>query len=86
MDTINKEVKVAGLTISNENQTGCTLSFAVHQVKGEGSLIGDLQRVHKHLNDAGRLVKLHCVLLEDQIKPNPSVARSGHAGGQHETY
>lgn len=55
----------SGLTISNEHQTGCPLGLAVHQVKGERSLVGDLQRVHEHFNDAGGLVKVHCVFLEE---------------------
>lgn len=56
------------LTISNEHQTGCTLGLAIHQVEGERSLIGDLQRVHEHFNDAGRFVKVHGVFLKKMKK------------------
>lgn len=63
---MNIDKKYIYLTVSNEHQTGCTLCLAVHQVKGESSLVSDLQRVHKHLNDAGRLIKVHRVFLEGE--------------------
>lgn len=56
------------LTVSNEHQTGCALCFAIHQVEGERSLISDLQRVHEHFNDAGRLIKVHRVFLDRKRK------------------
>lgn len=72
-----------GLTISNEHQTGCALSLAIHQVKGERSLISDLQRIHEHLNDAGRLVKVHCVFLEAGNSDSSDVI-CGHARQQED--
>lgn len=76
MHSINMEVKkLQSLTISNEHQTGCALSLAIHQVKGERSLVGDLQRVHEHLNDASGLVEVHCIFLEEMKQKNTPVCQ-----------
>lgn len=50
-------------TFANKHQTGTTGSFAINQVKREGSFICDFQRVHEQLNNAGVLVKVHGVFL-----------------------
>lgn len=54
-----------GGTFSNKHQAGAARSFAINKVKREGSFIGDFQRVHKHLNNAGVLVEIHGVFLRN---------------------
>lgn len=65
------KLAIKGLTFSNEHQAGCPLGLPIHQVKGESSLIGNLQWVHEHFNNASGLVKVHWIFLEAKQHRSP---------------